>query len=151
MKKWKRNKFLIFFFQLIIILSLIRCKDVSKEGPLAVVIKLIDSEENLDFEEARKYIDLNSVYGSLTNGDNSSHDDIWKEFLETKYNVGKMKKFSNKFKYRNFIIIESIKSNEFAEVSFSAKNKGAKIQKILYELAIMDASWKVIKIGYVKK
>ena len=62
-----------------------------------------------------------------------------------------MKKFSNKFKYRNFIITESIKSNEFAEVSFSAKNKGAKIQKILYELAIMDASWKVIKIGYVKK
>ena len=44
------------------------CDNKSKETPFMTVIKLQSAERNIDFEEAKKYIDVDKVYGDLGRG-----------------------------------------------------------------------------------
>lgn len=67
------------------------------ESPLAIVIKLISAESFADFDEARKYINLEKVYSNYT--DTLSAEQAWKNQVLFFYNLGKDKKFTNNFKW----------------------------------------------------
>jgi hypothetical protein len=118
------------------------------ESPLTTVIKLISAESFADFEEAKKYIDIEKVYSGHT--DTLSADQAWKNQVLFFYNIGKDRKFTNNFKYYNYIIKEEQKG-ENAEVVFESMLHDASITEILYKLTLHGKTWVVVKIEYKKK
>ncbi|WP_103863400.1 hypothetical protein [Aquimarina sp. I32.4] len=136
---------------IIIIISItsLGCKGQNKtlkETPLMSVIKLQAAEAVLNFEEAKKYIDLDKVFEKFP----ESHDveKQWKEMITVLHNLGNNKKFTNQFKYFNYTITENV-NNSKAKVSFVAIDKGSKIKEISYSLYEIDNKWKVFDIQYV--
>ena len=68
-------------------------------GPLITVIKLQSAEENLLFEDAVTYIDVERVYSDYAQNGSSSAIECWKEKLTFLYNLNKDEKFTNHFQY----------------------------------------------------
>lgn len=137
------------FFSLILMV-LVSCNNKTSqiESPLAIVIKLISAESLADFEEAKKYIDLEKVYSN--NIDTLTAEQAWENQVLFFYNIGKDKKFTNTFKYYNYIIREEQKGGN-AEVVFESIHPGDSISKIIYKLVQRDKTWQVVKIDYLKK
>jgi hypothetical protein len=137
------------FFSLVS-MALVSCnsKMTQMESPLVIVIKLISAESLANFDEAKKYIDVNKVYSSSI--DTLSAEQAWKNQVLFFYNIGNDKKFTNNFKYYNFIIREEQKG-ESAEVIFESMHPEASISKILYTLNRHNRTWEVVKIEYIKK
>ena len=132
-----------------LIASSVSCKgQYSNMGdtPLVTVIKLQSAEALLNFEEAKKYIDLEKVFEE--NPESNDVEKEWKEMLTFFHNIGKDKKFTNQLKYFNYDIREEIKGNK-AEVSFAAYNKEAHIKEIIYSLDKLKDRWRVIDIQHV--
>lgn len=123
-----------------------RNKDL--ESPLATIIKMQSAEQLLEFEEAKKYVDVNKIYKDPDN-DTASAEDIWKSMLVFQNNLGKSNKFTNQVKYFNYHIVESV-NGENAEVFFNAKDRDATIQSIIYKLTLINGSWIVNSIEYKK-
>ncbi|MEO1033722.1 MAG: hypothetical protein AAFX55_20220 [Bacteroidota bacterium] len=113
--------------------------------PLITVIKLKSAEAILDFEEAKKYIDLQKVFEE--NSESRNIEKEWKEMLTPFYNIGNDKKFTNQFKYFNYNINENVEGDK-AKVSFEAHNKEAQVKKIIYFLDKLNDMWIVIDIHY---
>jgi hypothetical protein len=136
-------------FSLVLIAS-ISCnnKMLQTESPLAIVIKLISAESLANFDEAKKYIDLDKVYSNHT--DTLSAEQAWRSQVLFFYNIGKDKKFTHNFKYYNYIIREEQKG-ENAEVIFESIHPEESISKILYTLIRHNKTWEVVKIEYIKK
>jgi len=134
----------------IVLLALISCdsKMSQIESPLAIVIKLISAETLADFDEAKKYIDLDKVYSNHI--DTLSAEQAWRNQVLFFYNIGKDKKFTNNFKYYNYIIKEEQKE-ENAKVIFESIHPEESISKILYTLIRHNKTWEVVKIEYIKK
>tara|TARA_B110000977_G_scaffold199479_1_gene286994 strand:- start:1546 stop:1971 length:426 start_codon:yes stop_codon:yes gene_type:complete len=133
---------------LLVILS-VSCKgqDVSmKETPIITVIKLQSSEALLDFDEAKKYIDIEKVFGK--NPESKNPQEEWKEMVTFFYNLGNDKKFTNQFKYFNFDITETIDSSK-SKVKFKSINQESRIKEIIYSLDKLDDRWIVVDIEYV--
>ena len=132
------------------IMALVSCnsKMSQMESPLAIVIKLISAESFADFDEAKKYIDLEKVYSNHT--DTSSAEQAWRSQVLFFYNIGKDKKFTNHFRYYNYVITEEQKG-ENAEVTFESIHPEEGIYKIVYTLIRHDNTWEVVKIEYIKK
>jgi hypothetical protein len=118
------------------------------ESPLAIVIKLISAESLANFDEAKKYIDVEKVYSN--NIDTLSAEQAWKNQVLFFYNIGKDKKFTNNFKYYNYIIKEEQKEGN-AEVVFESVHPEESISKIIYTLTFHDKTWVVVRIDYIKK
>ena len=118
------------------------------ESPLVTVIKLNSAESLLDFEEARKYLDVEKVY-SKNKEANVSAEQAWKEYIRFGYNLGQDNKFTNAFKYHNYNIKESQSGNK-GKVVFEALNSKSKIREIIYHLESIEGRWKVVDIEYVK-
>jgi hypothetical protein len=98
-----------------------------KESPLAIVIKLKSAEALINFEEAKKYIDLKRVFEKITEPLDAEEE--WKKINTFFHSLGTNKKFTGQFKYFNYKINEIInKSN--ATVTFTSINKDAQIKKI---------------------
>lgn len=116
-------------------------------SPLVIVIKLQAAETLTDFEDAKKYIDINKVYSN--HPDSISPEEAWKQSVEFLYNLGKDKKFTNIFKYYEYDICENIKKDK-ATVSFKALSSGASIKEIIYMLELQNKEWKIIRIECVK-
>lgn len=100
------------------------------ETPFVSVVKLIDAEQALDLEEAEQYMDVVQVYSKL--GAEKPVED-WKKLVRFNYNLGKDKKFTNDFGYRNYHIEQAVNGNK-AKVCFKAKDKDQSIKMITYEL-----------------
>lgn len=139
--------------QLIIasIFLLVSCNTkTDMESPLVTVIKLNSAESLADFEEARKYIDVEKVYTKNIQG-NKSPEQAWKEYVQFSYDLGQDKKFTNAFKYYNYRITESQHQNK-AEVTLDALSSSkAKIQRIVYHLELYEDRWKVVDVEYLKE
>ncbi len=116
-----------------------------KETPLISIIKLKSAEAVLNFEEAKKYIDLSKVFKKSPDSKNIEKE--WKETITTLHNLGKDKKFTNQFKYFNYSITEEIKGKN-AKVNFVPNDKNSNLKKIIYSLKVIDSSWKVTGIDY---
>ena len=119
-------------------------KTVTLETPFVSVVKLIDAEQALDFETAKQYIDVVQVYSNM--GSKNPQED-WEKMLRFNYNLGKDKKFSNNFGYRDYNIEETIHNNK-ASVCFKAKSETASIKTITYGLEKRQKEWIVISISY---
>lgn len=133
---------------LLIIWGLMGCQGIrgyklENESALAVVIKYNSASELLLYDEAEKYIDINSTFGEFTEQGKSAHD-IWKEYLRFNYNLGNTKKFSNRINYHKYSIVEEFNDSE-AKVTFKEIN-GKKL--IIYTLSLIENGWIIIDINY---
>ncbi len=127
----------------------IGCKGQDKmmeETPLVSVIKLKSAEAVLNFEEAKKYIDLDKVFEKSP--EPRDVEKQWKEMVTFLYNLGNDKKFTNQFKYFNYRISEVIDQPK-AQVVFTAINEDSQIKKITYSLDMRDEKWLVVGIEKV--
>lgn len=142
------NKSILYLF-CFLTLSVSSCsinKTIKLETPFVSVVKLIDAEQALDFDNAKQYIDIVQVYTKF--GSKRPEED-WKKLITFNNNLGKDKKFSNTFGYINYDIEETINGNT-ANVCFKAKNDSASIKMITYELEKRQKKWIVISINYIK-
>jgi outer membrane cobalamin receptor len=143
-----KNAKSIFFSLVSMIVVSCNSKMTQIESPLAIVIKLISAESFANFDEAKKYIDVKKVYSNDI--DTLSAEQAWKSQVLFFYNIGKDKKFTNNFKYYNYLIKEEQKG-ENAEVVFESIHPEESISKILYTLNRHNKTWEVVKIEYIKK
>ncbi|UOB17664.1 hypothetical protein [Abyssalbus ytuae] len=118
-----------------------------KDTPIVTVIKLQSSEALLNFDEAKKYIDVEKVFGENPESKKSPQEE-WKEMVTFFYNLGDNKKFTNQFKYFNYNITETIDVSN-AKVKFAAINQDSHIKEIIYSLDKIKDRWKVTNIQYV--
>lgn len=116
------------------------------QSPIVTVIKLQSAEALMNFEEAKKYIDLNRVFEE--NPESHDVEKEWKEMVTFFYNVGNDKKFTNQFKYFNYNITETIDDSK-AKVKFTPINQNNQIKEIIYSLDKLDDSWKVVDIQHI--
>ncbi len=143
------NRTILYLFCFLILLTS-SCsinKTIILETPFVTVVKLIDAEQALDLEDAKQYIDVIQVYTKL--GSENPEED-WKKLIMFKNNLGKDKKFTNTFGYRNYNIEETVNGNN-ASVSFKAKNDNISIKTITYGLEKRQNKWVVISIDYSKR
>jgi hypothetical protein len=117
-----------------------------KETPIITVIKLQSSEALLNFDEAKKYIDIEEVFGK--NPESKNPQEEWKEMVTFFYNLGNNKKFTNQFKYFNYNITETINSSK-SKVKFKSINQESRIKEIIYSLDKLDNRWIVVDIQYI--
>ena len=139
-------KNLIIVFLLFLTVSCRSQNDVMKNTPIVTVIKLQSSEALLNFDEAKRYIDIEKVYGK--NPESKNPQEEWKEMIAFFYNLGNDKKFTNQFKYFNYDITEIIESSK-SKVKFKNINKDSRIKEIIYTLDKLHNSWIVVDIEYV--
>ena len=98
--------------------------------PFVSVVKLIDAEQALDLENLKQYIDVRQLYTKF--GSENSQED-WERLIRFNYNLGKDKKYTNNFGYRNYDIEETVNGNN-TSVCFKAKSDSASIKTITYGL-----------------
>ena len=140
-----KNIYILCYFMLLVS-SCTVLKTVQEETPFVTVVKLIDAEQALDLENAKQYIDVDQVYRKL--GSENPQDD-WEKQIRFFYDIGKDKKFTNDFGYRNYEIREIISGNT-ASVCFKAKKDNASIKTITYGLEKRQKKWIVVSIYYCK-
>lgn len=116
----------------------------AKNSPLATVVKLQSAEFLMDYDEAKNYIDINSVYGGKSLSDSLSPEQAWIEMVSFMANSTD-KKFTRQFKYFDYDVIETINENK-AEVFFKPKNSANK--GITYKLELRKNNWVVYEIDY---
>lgn len=126
--------------------SCVNNKTTVLKTPFVTVVKLIDEEQSLHYEDALKYIDVEQVYSKL--GSENPMED-WKKLIQFHYNIGKDKKITNNFGYGNYDIEETINGKN-ATVCFKAKDTNSKIKVITYGLEKRQNKWIVISIDYKK-
>lgn len=132
---------------IILVILSVNCKGQDnrmKNSPIVTVIKLQSAESLLNFEEAKKYIDLKKVFKD--NPESTDVEKEWKEMITFFYNLGKDKKFTNQFKYYDYNIIELIDESK-AEVKFIPIDQDSK--KIFYSLELKNNTWIVIDIKHI--
>ena len=141
-------KSLIIFYLLIIGTGCSNKTNIqSKNSPLASVVKLKAAEFLLDFEEGKKYIDINSVYGGKNKVDSLSPEQTWKNLVS--FLSGSIdKKFTRQFQYYDYDIIETVHPKK-AEVMF--KSKASSNMSIIYKLELRKEVWIVYEIDYINK
>lgn len=142
------NKTILYLF-CSLMLSMSSCsvnKTVKLETPFVAVVKLIDAEQALDLENAKQYIDVVQVYTKF--GSKNPQED-WEKLIRFNYNLGKDKKFTNNFEYRNYDIEETVNGNN-ASICFKAKKDSVSIKTITYGLEKRQKKWIVVSINYVK-
>ncbi|WP_282086663.1 hypothetical protein [Aquimarina algiphila] len=137
-----------YFIIMIAIITSLGCNGQKREvteTPLITVIKLQAAEANLNFEEAKKYIDFEAAFKKHPESENPEKE--WKEMVSFFYNLGNTKKFTNQFKYFNYKINEVVEKSR-AKVIFTTINKGSRIKEIIYSLEKREKNWVVINIEY---
>ena len=123
------NRTILYLFCFLILLTS-SCsinKTIILETPFVTVVKLIDAEQALDLEDAKQYIDVIQVYTKL--GSENPEED-WKKLIMFKNNLGKDKKFTNTFGYRNYNIEETEKrQNKWVVISIDYSKRKSILQK----------------------
>jgi len=134
---------------ILLVLLSISCEEQNismKETPIITVVKLQSSEALLNFDEAKKYIDIEEVFGK--NPESKNPQEEWREMVTFFYNLGNNKKYTNQFKYFNFNITETINSSK-SKVKFKSINQESRIKEIIYSLDKLDDRWIVVDIQYI--
>jgi len=127
-----------------------RQEAATMDCPLATIVKLESAEAYKDYNAAMNYIDIEKVYSAIAIKENKTSEQVWKEFLEFKYTVGKSNKFVSTFPLHKYKISKIIKENT-AEVQFTGTEEGQRIKVITYRLTLENKSWKVVAIEYKKQ
>ena len=130
------------------IMTLNSCKQKAKvsENPLSSVIKLFSAEEDKNFDEAIKFIDVDRVYSDCKQ-DKKTPMECWKEGINLSYNMGQTSKFTNRFKYHDYKISESI-NGEKAKVEFAPIKKESGMKTMVLELEFINGNWMVVKVNH---
>ena len=139
------------FFLLILLTDAIimnSCRSqLNNDSPFMVVVKLQSAENDLAFDEAKNYIDVERVYSVYPESTNPEKE--WIEAQHFFYNLGKDKKFSNTFAYYKYRI-EEVKGNKQSMVKFIAKDVNDPIKEIVFSLEFIESRWMVVAISYKK-
>lgn len=137
------------FASLAVLSLLISCnsKMSISNSPLASVIKIQSSEALGDFDEAKKYQDINKLYSQYAKEVSVAPERYWIDFVTANNKLGRDKKFTSQVKYFNYNIEEVINGNE-SKVFFYNKNKSDRVQAIIYDLKLLDSTWVLQKIEY---
>lgn len=122
--------------------STIKC-DLS---PFETIVFFKIAERNLEFKEAQKYMDVESVYSKL---DSKNPIKDWKEGNKLLYNINRSKKFTNKFFYASYEIDEKI-DHLSAIVYFKEKNRTGNTIDYKYELELRNNKWIIIEMYIIK-
>lgn len=124
--------------------------DKRKDSPLHVVIKLLSAESVGNFEEAKKYIDIEKVFSKDPSYNNRNADSIWSEYKEYIQSMGSLTdrsgKFTNCFLYYQYDISEYGRGDQFF-VEFRQNDRFAR-KRILYTLQYVDKKLKVVNIAH---
>lgn len=140
------NKCIILIGFALMTLSCIENKATILETPFVTIVKLIDEEQALNYENALQYIDVVQVYSKLGSTDPVGD---WKKVVDFHYKIGKDNKFTNNFGYAKYDIEETINDKK-AIVSFKSKDANSSIKAIIYGLEKRQNNWIVISIDYLK-
>ena len=140
---------LLFASTIFVLLSCQNKKMQTLNSPLVSVIKLNTSEVAMNFEEAKKYQDINKIYSKYLDSNNTNPEDVWKGKITFSYNLAKDKKFTNQWEYFDYDITETIDGNN-AEVILKSKKNDSNLQSITYKLTLEKATWIVNEIEYKK-
>lgn len=138
-----------FFLSFSLVLMLLgSCTEKTKsiEGPLSSVIKLFSAEEDKDFEEAIKYIDVDRVYADCKQ-ENKTPMECWKERVNFSYSLGQTNKFTNRFKYHNYKIMESVQGGN-AKVEFTPLKAEVGRKGMILELEFRNSNWVVVRVSH---
>lgn len=128
---------------------LISCnnKVLKVNSPLVSIIKLQSSEALGDFNEAKKYQDIDKLYGEYAKEVSTTPIRYWMDYVASNNKLGRDNKFTNQIKYFNYDIEEAI-NGDSSEVIFNNKNRSDRIQAIIYSLKLIDSTWILQKIEY---
>ncbi|WP_316793739.1 hypothetical protein [Pedobacter frigoris] len=134
---------------LILLTLLVSCNNkVSKiNSPLVSIIQLQSSENAGEFNEAKKYQDINKLYGKYAEELSVTPEKYWKDIVTASNKLAGDKKFSNQFSYFDYNIEEIVDGNR-AKVVFNNKSKLDRVQSIIYDLKLVDSTWVLQEIGY---
>lgn len=120
--------------------------DKGNRNPITSVIKLESAQLFNDYEIAREFIDLTSVYGEIARIENTKVDSIWFRAINFNNSLGNSSsKFRPLLPFHKYNIIENINGNT-STVELTPTNKSSK--KIIYSLNLKNNQWIVIKIKY---
>ena len=119
----------------------------SVNSPLVSIIKLQSSEVLEEFDEAKKYQDINKLYGKYAEELSVSPEKYWMDYVTSKNKLGRDKKFTNQVKYFDYNIEEFINGDE-SRVIFNSRDKSDRMQAIIYDLKLVNSNWVLQKIEY---
>ena len=136
------------FLILIVIQFSCNNKSIFKaNSPLVSIVSLNSAEALEDFNEAKKYQDVDLLYGQYAKESSITAEKYWMNFVKENNKLASDRKFTNQFKYYNYNIKEMINGSK-SQVTFRNKNKSDRIQTIVYHLSLRNSIWKVIKVEY---
>lgn len=121
----------------------------TKIDALATVIKLQSAETLNNLIEAEKYIDLERTFGELAKVEKKSSYQLWEDFVNFQYELGKDKKFTNVFTYYDFNI-EVEKTKKTYKVIFTYQFADNGLKSIIYKLEKIEGNLKVVDIIFIK-
>ena len=114
--------------------------------PTVTIIKLESALFFNDYEAARSFIDLNSVYGEIAKTENTTVDSIWFRVLNFNNSIGNSSpKFRSLLPFHKYRIIEHTYGNK-STIELDPINKSSK--KITYSLNLENAQWIIVQIKY---
>lgn len=148
----KNNVFRI----LLVPLLFISCNQMENDkniidSPLAIVVKFESAQSFRDYETAKQFFNLESVYGKLAEKSNINVEEMWKQFVEFNYSMGNSSsKFTNCFPYHNYKIVVT-ENEKSSTIQLISKNIDSPIKEIKYTLNLIDNNkWIITQIDYLK-
>ena len=119
------------------------------ESPLAVVVKYVSAEIKGLKEDARQYIDVQSVYSKHIKDEDVDYEKVWEDQLEFRKNVGASKKIESCFSFYEYDIEEVSTDTQIAIVTFKSRTELG--DETVYELQLINDKWVIVSIDYLKK
>jgi hypothetical protein len=133
----------------LVLILLMSCNNkISRvNSPLASIIKIQSSEALGDFNEAKRYQNINKLYGEYGKEFSISPEKYWIDYVVANNKLARDKKITNQVKYFNYDIEEDINGDK-SKVTFNNKNKSDRVQAIIYDLKWVDSIWMLQKVEY---
>lgn len=140
----------IFISGALTVVAMLSCQHKPKtESPLAVVVKYVSAEIKGLKEDARQYIDVQSVYSKHIKDEDVDYEKVWEDQLEFRKNVGASKKIESCFSFYEYDIEEVSTDTQIAIVTFKSRTELG--DETVYELQLINDKWVIVSIDYLKK
>lgn len=113
--------------------------------PFVTIVKLQSAQNIRDYDAAKKFIDLEKVYGQEAKDHNMSAEKVWKTKIDFNNSLAQDNKFTNSFPFHKYDISKEIEGNT-ATISFNSQSN----VDVTYTLEKDRDAWKVTGIDYHK-
>ena len=118
------------------------------DAPLAVVVKYVSAEVEGLKEEARPYIDLQSVYSKHIKDAGVDYEKVWEDQMEFRRNVKGSIKMKSCFSFYEYDIDEVLADARSAVVTFKSRKEVGK--NSVYGLTFINEKWIIVSIDHLE-